>query len=154
MLWLDLFTMVNTLFCCVALFQSALCIMLEGHTEDHIFYMSLVVGAQRLWTTLKGLLAKHRKPTPTGEADKNKADSEESAVALLSKNKYVIESVAGILYRKQASLSAPSEPVSETHAVSDTERIAKLVYFESLFYDIDENGNQLIDLAEADGYEP
>ena len=116
LLWVDLFAIVNTVFCCISLFQSAFSIMLEGYDGDHLVYTFLAVGASKLFSLLSRCFRKP-KMTPKHNAE------------ILSSSKYVIESVAGILYRQDVDpkVARKVKPAED----DDEERMRKLVLFES-----------------------
>ena len=159
-LWLDIFTLVNTLFCVLALLQSGFSIMLEGFEDDHWFFTVIAVTYLKLKKLTIKLIAKSCCRCVLGkkylaevaiakEQDANANMS--SSLKTLADSKYVVESVAGVLYRKQeGSTRAGQEPVQGSGQGTDDERMRKLVFFESLFYKIDTDGSQEITHDEAD----
>ena len=61
-LWVDIFSTVNTLFCCIALFQSAFNIMLENHSSEHLLPSWIVFLARAGWSWIRSA----RSPTQVG----------------------------------------------------------------------------------------
>ena len=51
LLWVDMFSLTNTCFCCISLFQSSVCIMLETFEGDHIVRASRAAHAIMLTTS-------------------------------------------------------------------------------------------------------
>jgi len=161
-LWLDIFTLVNTLFCVLALVQSGVSIMLETFEDDHWFFTVIAVT----YLKLKKLTIKQiEKSKPLGKIILGKKHLAEVAIAkeqesspnmsaslkTLADSKYVVESVAGVLYRKQAGSTRTGQaPVKGSGQGTDDFRMRKLVFFESLFYKIDTDGSNEITIDEAD----
>jgi len=135
-----MFAAVNTAFCCFSLWQSAFSIMLENHDGDHLVYTFIAVGFKKLY---RMLCCCFRKKAPESKG-------EDSNLQILSETKYVVESVAGILYRQNLSESQTTASPKRRMAVTDEERMKKLVLFENLFYKIDDNGNGEIEKEECD----
>lgn len=93
-IWVDIFALVNTGFCCLALFQSSFNIMLENLDSDHLMPTWVVLFAAMAWAWLQRILGvcfhfrtRAAQVAATGQA--------------LPKSTNVVESVAGVLYRQQ-----------------------------------------------------
>lgn len=151
LIWIDVFSIVNTIFCCLALMQSAFVIMLETHDGDHLVYEFLAVGAHELYRCVW---------------PKKKRMKEDTVDNQLSETKHAVESIAGVFYRQKAGSTRKKEgagsnengvqlssakPIREgdVNEPSQEERMRKYVSFESLFYKIDTNGNQTVGVDEC-----
>ena len=108
LIWIDLFSYLNTAFCCLSLFQSAFNIMLENFDGDHLFPTPIVVAVQYIKMKLGGHSAS---PTPS------------SLVASMSS---IRESVAGVLYRADENrIALARHQPSSSHSSSQEARGAK-----------------------------
>jgi nicotinic acetylcholine receptor len=147
LLWIDLFAGVNVIFCFVPLFESALKIMLDQHTGDHFVPTFVATGYNKLVA-----LCKRKKVSvvkKTGAVGTAGVKTEEMEV--LARSKYVVESVAGVLYRKAPGATRPDNtPLTTSGEGDEEERMRKLIFFENLFYKIDVDGNHEIDFEEAE----
>jgi hypothetical protein len=126
-LWVDMFSMTNTFFCCISLFESALTIMLENHDGEHLVYTFIAVGFKKVFQLCN-----------------NKAESEHESNQIAVARE-VVESVAGVLYRQKEGTKP--EPAARPAPVEV--RMRKLVCFESLFRKIDLDSNQFVELEGA-----
>ena len=169
LLWNNIFWLVNTIFCCLSLFESAFCIMLEAHEDEHLLPMWLIeVGATMAWVAralLSALVMKRSTLVSAAAAPSGGGGDFSSLPAKVR----ITESIAGMLYRQmqttdasnQASLSgggggekgAESSSASSARAAaaadSDSDAI-KLMKFERLFYQLDEDCSLFIDKADCE----
>jgi len=158
LLWIDIFSALNTGFCCIALFQSAFNIMLENKTDDHLLPLWMVVPVAWL-----------QKQLPTAEGGVHKAilnSGPDSAVpvdyeSLLNSASTLTESVAGILYRQQMRTTgrtpnglldehARKARLAARSATTPEERARKMIGFESLFFTLDADSSLFIDNNECE----
>lgn len=90
LLWIDLFSAVNTFFCCTSLAQSAFMIMLENHASEHLSYAFLNVGARKVERRIKALYrrvrGKGRQSKKGQQQQQQSAERRTSAAAAGSKN--------------------------------------------------------------------
>lgn len=131
-LWIDMFSFLNIIFCCMALFQSAFSIMLENYDGDHIVFTFIVVGCTKIYSLFCGLknvpLTLRRMPH-TGKASTTLEP--QGSLELLSGSKYVIESVASILYRQYEREPMLEAEETGPEDLTNEQRLTKLVFFES-----------------------
>jgi len=172
MIWIDLYAAVNTLFCCLSLFQSAFNIMLENHTGDYLLPIWLALPIEKFSNWICG---RH-----------NRYEQSDLLVSASA----IRESVAGVIFRQQEQIalddepnhsplpSPPDSPVDvDAHASDDAtdvrgcgnrfsrhhskslfkaakttraERAKKLVFFERLFFLLDEDASLFVERAECD----
>jgi len=106
MIWIDLFAQINTFFCVLSLFQSAVCITLENNDSDTFMplWFSYLIGliyarcccyAARTMRTLRLDALGVGKGSSTADDDDDKQGEK-----LLSSAKMITESVAGVIYRQ------------------------------------------------------
>ena len=125
MIWIDIFALCNTFFCCVSLLQSALCLHLEGCEDDHLLPLWFVYSWNVITKHVRARLglrtvAEARKKAAEArlslmhEQDKRLSKQDLASIARLASNGIVTESVAGMLYRNAASEGGVGE---ESHAL-------------------------------------
>ena len=173
---IDLFSFVNTAFCCISLFQSAFNAMLEKSEDTYLLPVWINYLSQYLYAKSKKALmpawqrAKRgfRKPPPPSDphADDLKklppppassSASPPDPFELLSSADALIESCSGLLYRQHKALgsSFASSPLKHDRRgdMSNTELAEKLTYFEKLFFEIDalNDSSGSIDKNEIEG---
>ena len=162
-LWVDLFAFLNTLFCCISLLESSINIMLEQLEDDHVLPLFLHVplaGAVQ-WIRERGSSSTAVAPTSEEDSQPRKSVVRRSDKEMLLTALVMDESVAGMMFRqrngsREASDSSASghQPTEKRTFVdgphSDSSSWEKLVYFESLFYQLDGNKNLCIDERECD----
>jgi len=176
LIWVDLFSYMNTAFCCLALLQSAINIMLENYDGDYLFPVPLVLLFQ--------YLARYAKAVAM-------MDEVDDPARLFANASTIRESVAGVLYRsshspsaswtflrnsfaassKESSLESPSRsppplaahtsatdvPESERPksmaadtAVNPAEKAKRLIFFERLFFLLDEDSSLFVERDECE----
>ncbi|KAL1508391.1 hypothetical protein AB1Y20_004501 [Prymnesium parvum] len=100
MIWIDVFLMLNTFFCCISLVQSALSITLEDCENDHfpLFPSWLIFIILYLRDKFKNKL-----PKWNTQQSRNSGETAQSQVLsnFLNASHVVAESVAGVLYRQR-----------------------------------------------------
>ena len=153
LLWIDLFMFVNTLFCMLSLFQSALTILIEQTTSEFIMPTWLVLPAMLLWKKMfpKGLCisAKKRKQIYAEEAlFKDDMASSEASIQL-AKSLDVKESIAGVMYRQHGPGGRTARVESITRPELTERDMERLCYFEKLFFRMDEDHNGAISMDEC-----
>ena len=151
LLWLDLFSMVNVGFCCLSLLQSAVIIALESYEDDHLLPIWLLTFLSK---SLKKLIPNSKAAARIGpraglnpeQLDQLAQEDAATGVRNLASSAHVLESIAGVLFR-QMKLTRPSRTstqsmgsASSTEALSDAD-IERLVYFERMFLDLDEDSD-------------
>ena len=149
MIWIDLFCFINTAFCCISLFQSALCIMLESN-EDAYFVPSWLSYTAIMFLKLTGLYRL------LGMGQKGLSSDSDSDKTILTSAVAISESIAGVLYRQSANgsspyvvLQAPVKPPPQTVA-TEVEKVERLIFFEHLFFLLDTDSSMYIDRTECD----
>lgn len=162
LLWIDLFALLNTAFCCISLFQSAFNIMVEQLEDDHLLPVWIVVPALRVWSWF---MVRWRKQRSKYQARVDPQDSPSTAAqaqvkltatSQLASDTLVKESVAGFLFRQQPGAmnsDATAAIAASARAQLDAsaeERARKLIFFEQLFYRIDADCSQFVDVDEFD----
>ena len=190
MLWIDLYSSLNTIFCCFALMQSAFNIMVEQMEDDHLLplwiYLPMsealkFVSSQCLTMLNRGratVAAENALPTDMDASGMRRGSVTTEAKYRLGKATMILESVAGVLYRQHVAeekrksspgaRSSPPRMLSGKAADAGTpaalkalssqavealpwqERQTKLVFFESLFYKLDEDVSLSVDMEECD----
>jgi hypothetical protein len=147
LLWIDIFSVLNTLFCCISLLQSALSIMVENQEGEHAIPKWMARLA--LWVA--------------ATCYKKKGNPSEDGAGMLgmAADADVQESVAGILFRRTEAGKAhtltrpvalpPSAVAKDSYGLNDgTDTLAKRhIYFEKLFYMLDADNSQYIDTEEC-----
>ena len=148
-LWVDLFSNVNTGFCCISLIQSSINIMLENHEDDHLLPLWLHVPLSRVARWVYKALPKsaaHVLPAS------GKTDLED-----LSSAGVIDESVAGVIFRRKYGNSGTETTRSHigmraaaTGEETEKARAEKLVFYEKIFYKLDEDCSLFISQAECE----
>jgi len=146
LLWIDLFGLVNTGFCCISLLVSGLLIMLRNHDSEHFFYTFIAVGLNQVWKFCCCCCRPSSKDRDLLGPDM----SMNSETEILSSSKYVVESVAGIIFRQKETEIRTCGPVPGAGKGEKEERMRKLIFFENLFYKIDVDGDNEIDTDEVE----
>ena len=153
MLWLDLFSIINVIFCCISLLHSALVIALESYQGDHLLPVWLLVGFSR---ASKALLP------PRIHANLNvdevlPPEDTVGGIRSLASSATIQESTAGILFRQTAlaSVSPPSPspsslPPAPDKSLTDAEA-HHLVFFERMFLELDEDSSGYLSNEDVDG---
>ena len=165
LLWVDIFAMTNTTFCCISLLQSSVNIMLENLDDDTLLPLWLHVPLMETYRCLgcavgtarssleHGVIGREHgisrvdvmpeTPTPTQTTARKRRRDALGAATLID------ESVAGVVFRKSfGSVSDPAlSRIADTSSPqgdsgggtpdSDHERARKLIFFESVFYQLD-----------------
>lgn len=128
LLWIDLFMLVNSIFCCLSLLETMLVLFFAFHTDEHLLPDWLAWLAPWLF-----------------------CGSEAERRALK-----VVESQAGQVYRRiSKGILQPGkssfrslEQLQEQEHLSESDT-AKLIFFENLFYMLDSDSNGLIAMEDA-----
>ena len=172
LIWIDLFAALNTLFCCVALAQSAFNIMLENNDSDHLLPKWLVrfgAGCAAVARTCFIRASATRSAGPITVGEHHGGFTEETGNAFLAAFvgdekedvSIITESVAGMLYRHQTGIKRKLRYTEvkqgpDTHpaasCATEHERRAlqeKLVFFERLFFLLDEDCSLYIEADEC-----
>jgi hypothetical protein len=144
MIWIDLFSFVNTAFCCISLLQSAVCIMLENNTDTHFLPIWLTYGLKELGRLIQVCAMRCCGKEPPREEETSKEE-----LAVLSSSAAVTESVAGVLYR-QSRARAGTAPPPQADTMSEAQKVERLVFYESLFFLLDQDSSMYIDREECD----
>ena len=155
MLWVDLFSNLNTGFCCLALAQSSFSIMLENHEDDHLLPLWLYIPLARFAKWLRG---RFRKSTVVPSANEP-----QSALSSLSSEGLIAESVAGVIYRQKYSNHAKQHkstikpaggaklrPLDTPEEETALESASKLIFYEKVFFKLDEDCSLFISSDECD----
>lgn len=168
MIWIDMFSFVNTAFCCLSLLQSAICIMLENNTDSHFLPMWLTYGSKALrdvwlrWTRRGTFVAGAADPKGAGSKGASSKGTDADGHAILSSAAAVSESVAGVIYRRARHNSvrmakpeshAESDDLSTSsfsECANDAKKVERLIFFESLFFKLDQDSSMFIDREECD----
>jgi len=150
-LWVDIFVSVSYTFCMMSLFQSALVILIETNETEHLLPLIIVHPAKVAWQRLrhysKHLLCLQHKVVPT-EHDEMDQSKRAKNLATLAESASVQESIAGVQYRLYGPgvqrLAAQAEPVTGDaqdgrNMTIAPEDMPKLIFFEKLFFSIDED---------------
>lgn len=165
LIWIDLFYIVNTLFCCISLFQSAFNAMLENMGDRYFLPLWIVYSSQFIYNKLMEALcfvAKSEvipdrfrmKDTRKAQDDKEaKEANKNDPFEILATSDALSESVSGLLYRQHKSAGerfARLTPEEKTEQMDNNELAERLSFFEKLFFDLqDETGN--VDKYECEG---
>ena len=145
MLWVDLYSNVNTAFCCMSLFQSSFNIMLENHESDHLLPLWMHIPLMNFASWV-------RKRTQRKQVMPN-----EDSGPSLSGEAVIDESVAGVIYRqkyghKERTVAKSTIGKVDANPAAETElsRAEKLIFYETVFYKLDEDCSLFISEAECD----
>ena len=167
MIWIDLFAQTNTFFCVLSLFQSAICISLEGNESDHFmplwfsYLVALVYSrccccansAMRTLHVSAGRAHAAEAKDHAAEAKEHAAEAEDNSrkEMLLASVSLITESVAGVLYRqlKGGDAAMRRRQRSAVATATEDEKVKRLVFFEKLFFLLDEDASMLIDRNEC-----
>jgi len=162
LLWIDLFFTTCYAFCVISLLQSFMCIMVECHEEEQFFPLWLVTLCGKLahlwdrvllrplgWSQDDAITQFFASPTDDNDgADVGAVDS----LTYLAKRVDIQESMAGVLYRKllmeTGTLSQPPVVPALPVQVGEAE-LQKLVFFEKLFVDLDEDATGELSMEEC-----
>ena len=129
LLWIDLFMLVNTVFCCASLVETMAVLFFAFHVDQHALPNWLAWAAP--WCLCR--LA----PNPLAESNAGRIFRQ------LNAEKSVLLRDTTKAFQKGAKIQELSEAdLSKT----DTER---LIFFENLFYLLDTNSNGLITIEDA-----
>ena len=152
LIWLDLFSLVNTIFCFIALAQSTLNVMIESADSDYLLpEWVMFVGsamARRLCCLTSAIIPQSIRSRleirPFSEGVSVSENPKHDPFTLLSSSGALGESVAGLLYRQYKNqrtenviARAIQEPPRERKDLSDEEVASMLSYFEKLFFEVD-----------------
>ena len=139
LLWNNIFWLVNTIFCCLSLFESAFCIMLEAHEEDHLLPLWTVEAASTLAWGVRAIytagMKQSAKTMPlVGRASEVVGQLSTTLVGGLWPSKAsdftdvpaeirFTESVAGMLFRQMQTADAPHAVVSPLPRASSSRNV-------------------------------
>ena len=100
LIWVNLFSIINTFFCCLALIQSAVSIMIENCEDDHLFPAWMVA-------VLHGCLRRLGLGKCAGIDEDNKEGHGNLSAAgeIMANARDVKESIAGVHYRRILRMS-------------------------------------------------
>ena len=142
LIWIDMYAYMNTVFCCIALLQSAINIMLENFDGDYLSPVPVVVLSRLIYNWLRERAGyRNRKE--------------------LYANDVIRESVAGLLYRAQmqggddgSGLAPPPQPIlgsmAEDRTSTAAERARRLIFYEQLFFVLDADASLYIEREELE----
>jgi len=113
LIWIDLFSTVNTIFCFISLTQSTINVMIENSDSDHSlpdWVIFLGRALARLLCSvappaLRKAILRRVDPLDVGEDDVLSDNPKQDPVRLLSSANALGESVAGLLYRQHMSIA-------------------------------------------------
>lgn len=120
-LWLDIFASVNTLFCCISLFQSAFNIMIENLESDHLLPIWIVYPLSRAIKYWRQGLARRKDRIQPGGPTDGRTESQDE---VLSSASIILESVAGVLFRHQSEAKAAKFGTTRAPTYSKGEIVA------------------------------
>ena len=162
-IWIDIFATINTVFCCLSLFQSAFNIMLENSEEDHILPLWIIEPAHYLAHAIKTAYSSGFRVSESAVTQVEP----QNASRLLASASAIRESVAGLIYRHHARsarvLRTAERTGSEDSPMSERDRskqsieatplaecARKLMHFERLFFQLDQDASLYIDAEECE----
>ena len=148
LVWIDLFSLINTIFCIVALAQSCFNIMLENKEDETLLPAWTISLYHKIRDTIGGSVLHIVKNAKDSNLDPTEA------LKLLASNQTLTESVAGVMYRQQSGYEDSETIIQRTKVAiekaSTVERAERLLYFEQLFFTLDSDCSLYIDAVECD----
>lgn len=139
-LWIDLFSLVNTFFCGLALVQSGVCIMIESNTSETILPAWIPALTQHTFEYLSQLVGRTR-AVKTGVASATRADTSSNVAQAVEDSRLFSdapkESMARLLHQELLYSKAAKGSGSAKGGGEEESDSRKLLYFESLFFALD-----------------
>ena len=156
-IWVDLFAILNTVFCCISLFQSAFNIMVEQFEDDSLLPLWIHLPLARLYQIIRDAAAPKKKAAQVTEAPTQKTEATVARSKLASAS-VMYESVAGVIYRQEeggANLGTSADTwraksAEALRVATRSERTEMLIFFESLFFTLDMDCTLYINWEECD----
>ena len=161
--WMHLFSILNTVFCCLSLFQSTFIIMVEQMEDDHLLPLWIFLPASHAyeWLVRNGRSLRKRWHGRVDPNDPGHRVGPTSSTEKLSAAMLIRESVAGFLFRQEPGVMKADASVSavgsrsrcareQDDSLSEGDRAKKLIFFERLFFRIDADCNLHVDVDEFD----
>ena len=159
MLWINIFSLVNTAFTFIALCQSTVCIMIDANEGEHLFpewmvQASFLIGACALSATRRTrrlgakvmrrmMMSPAQVGTPTVSSDDSSTKRGQVQAALdaelVSGEANVTQSIAGVLFREMPAYAtgSTSEGAVGDGSAAPLDDRQRLRYFEKIFFDLD-----------------
>jgi len=161
-LWVDIVVSVSYVVCMMSLFQSAFVILSENNESEHLLPLYIIYPAKSLWRRCRKLLClKDRVGILEGSISGNLDTMDPSGwmahVATLAESTSVVESIAGVQYRlygpggqRTAAGLVSTGAASDGRSMPMTEEDKmRLIFFEKLFFDIDDDNTGTVSEEEC-----